>query len=59
MIEKMTEKLKNQDKEIERLNNIINELEKFLQKEIEIGDVRYKALMEYVLDELYKLKGGK
>lgn len=42
MIEKMTEKLKNQDKEIERLNNIINGYENMK-----------KELLEYIYHNEY------
>lgn len=51
------------DKEIERLNNIINELEKWIKKEIFdlTGDYDYQGVVsgyENVLDVLQELKGS-
>lgn len=48
--------------EIERLNNIIDELEKYLINESkydEYKDVDYREAMECALDELKELKEGK
>ena len=47
--------IKKKDKEIERLNNIINELEKYLkeQKEIWVNDV-----FDEVFNKLQELKGS-
>lgn len=47
--------------EIDRLNNIINELEKFLEEESkydEYVDVFYREHIGYVLDKLKELKNG-
>jgi len=43
------------DKEIERLNNVITELEKYLEKEIEL-DFNNKQCIEAILDKLKELK---
>ena len=43
------------DKEIERLNNIITELEKYLEKEREL-DFNNKLCIEAILDKLKELK---
>ena len=45
-------------KEIERLNNIINELEKWLDKEREL-DFNNKQCIEAILDKLKELKENK
>ena len=45
------------DKEIERLNNIINELEKWLKNEHENGyEVYYIMAIQDILDKLKELK---
>ena len=58
--EDLIDELYEKDKEIERLNNIINELEKYLkenskQSELFECDRYYKS----ILDKLKKLKEGK
>ena len=51
--------LKVKDKEIERLNNIINELEKMLEQTIENSAVQpHIEMAEYTLKELKELKGS-
>ena len=49
-------------KEIERLNNIINELEKYIKNnKVAIGikkNSNYAIPVEYVLDKLQELKGS-
>ena len=54
--------INNQRKEIERLNNIINELEKYIKNnKVAIGikkDSNYAIPVEYVLDKLQELKGS-
>ena len=58
----LLDKLEEKDKEIERLNNIINELEKYLKEENkfdEYKDITYRETMGYVLDKLQELKEGK
>ena len=48
------------DKEIQRLNNIIEELEKWLKNEHENGyEVYYIMAIQDILDKLKKLKEGK
>ena len=51
----------NKDKEIERLNNIINELEKWLKYEINKSgfeqDYEKKSCYEDIFEELQELKG--
>ena len=50
------------EKEIDRLNNIINELEKYLIEHIdEYRDMEQDAMFEFglVLDKLKELKGNK
>ena len=49
-----------QDKEIERLNNIINELEKYLEKTIIDGGTRGSMTFWYrqIYDYLQELKGS-
>ena len=52
----------NQQQEIDRLNNIINELEKYLEEESkydEYVDVFYREHMGNVLDKLKALKENK
>ena len=59
---KMTEMCFEKDKEIERLNNIINELEKYIKNnKVAIGikkNSNYAIPVEYVLDKLQELKGS-
>ena len=43
--------------EIERLNNIINELEKYLNKVIETSSKQEKITCSFVLQYLQELKG--
>lgn len=53
--------LKKAEQEVDRLNNIINELEKYLEEESkydEYVDVFYRKNMGYVLDKLKELKNG-
>ena len=48
--------------EIERLNNIIDEIEKWLNNQCdfdEYQDINYRETMEYVLGYLKELKEGK
>ncbi len=45
-------------KEIERLNNIINELEKWLKEEYEATVFDYHNAIEDVIDKLIELKGS-
>ena len=65
------EKMKEKDKEIERLNNIIKELEKWLEeqhqfiieipaftKEISIEHKTMELCYENILDKLQELKGS-
>ena len=47
-----------QEKEIERLNNIINELERWLNEEKEATFYDYQFAIEDVLDKLRELKGS-
>ena len=50
----------NKDKEIERLNNVINELEKWLNKIIEItANLDEKGTCKNVLIKVQELKEGK
>lgn len=51
------EKYINKDKEIERLNNIINELEKKLL-ELRLTDVDGKTIVYRLLNKLQELKGS-
>ena len=54
--------IEEKDKEIEKLNNIINELEKWLKEENmfdEYKDITYRETMGYVLDKLKELIGDK
>ena len=54
-------KLEEKDKEIDRLNNIINGLEKYLIEHIdEYRDMEQDAMFEFglVLDKLKELKNG-
>ena len=46
------------DEEIERLNNIINELEKYLNKVIETSTEQEKITCSFVLQYLQELKGS-
>ena len=46
------------DDEIERLNNIINELEKYLNKVIETSTEQEKITCSFVLQYLQELKGS-
>ena len=46
------------EKEIDRLNNIINELEKWLKEEVEATVFDYHYAIEDVLDKLQELKGS-
>ena len=51
------QKLEEKDKEIERLNNIINQLDKWLKNEHENGyEVYYIMAIQDVLDKLKELK---
>ena len=52
---KMTEMCVEKDKEIERLNNIINELEEYLIEQVEKS---YSNDYDNVLDKLDELKGS-
>lgn len=45
-------------KEIERLNNIINELEKYLNKVIQTSTEQEKITCSFVLQYLQELKGS-
>ena len=45
-------------KEIERLNNIINELEKWLNEEYDATIFDYHNAIEDVIDKLIELKGS-
>ena len=67
----LREKCKNKDKEIERLNNIINKLEEVLNENVELTYVHYgirqynKTLTEggllfrdYIKSKLQELKGS-
>ena len=58
----LNKQLEEKDKEIDRLNNIINELEKWLIKHIdEYRDMEQDAMFEFglVLDKLKALKENK
>ena len=58
----LNEQLEEKDKEIDRLNNIINELEKWLIEHIdEYRDMEQDAMFEFglVLDKLKSLKENK
>ena len=58
-IKHLQQKVEQQEKEIDRLNNIINELEKWLIKHIdEYRDMEQDAMFEFglVLDKLKALK---
>lgn len=46
------------NKEIERLNNIINELEKWLNEEYDATIFDYHNAIEDVIDKLIELKGS-
>ena len=46
------------DKEIERLKNIINELEKYLNKVIQTSTEQEKITCSFVLQYLQELKGS-
>ena len=48
----------NKNKEIERLNNIINELEKYLNKVIQTSTEQEKITCSFVLQYLQELKGS-
>lgn len=53
--------LENQQQELERYKNIIDELEKYLKEENkfdEYKDITYRETMGYVLDKLKELKGS-
>ena len=61
VIRSQEETIKLQEKEIERLNNIINELEEWLKEKIdEYKDMELydnASMFEYALNELNELKG--
>lgn len=57
-IEPLTKSIE-KDKEIERLNNIINELEKYIKTEISKEDFINSELCVNILDKLEELKEGK
>ena len=58
--QKLVDFMNYQDKEIERLNNIINELEKYLEKTIIDGGTRGSMTFWYrqIYDYLQELKGS-
>ena len=62
LLEYFFEKYTDQKEEIERLNNIINELEKWLKYEINKSgfeqDYERKSCYEDIFEELQELKGG-
>ena len=59
-IKEMNKRLDEREQEIERLNNIINELEKYLEKTIIDGGTRGSMTFWYrqIYDYLQELKGG-
>lgn len=60
--QKLKDKVVEQGLEIERLNSIINKLEKYIKNnKVAIGikkDSNYAIPVEYVLDKLQELKGS-
>ena len=59
LLEDLSDYVINSQKEIERLNNIINELEKTLSQTIENSAVKsYVEMCEYLLEQLQELKGS-
>ena len=56
--ELMKKTIVKQDKEIERLNNIINELEIYLSKIKETSTPQERLMAKYVLEYIEELKGS-
>ena len=59
MTNQLLAELEMSNKEIRRLNNIINELEKYLKNEIPKDDFVNSELCVNILDKLQELKEGK
>ena len=55
---KLIDKMKDQEEEIERLNNIINELEKWLNEEYDATIFDYHNAIEDVINKLIELRGS-